>query len=85
MERSKSFAGHYYSTPYSDIRSDFENRSKSYSFNSPDGSGNIDGLGSSSNPELERRKRVAAYNMYAVEGTHHWKIFLVTYESAARA
>ncbi|XP_035539079.1 uncharacterized protein LOC118343933 [Juglans regia] len=72
MERSKSFSGYNTSTPYSDIRSGFEDRSKSYSFNSTpsnSSSGNIDRSASSSgNPELKRRKRVASYNMYAMEG-----------------
>lgn len=63
MEKSKSFAG--YSNAYSEIRVGFEDRSKSYSFNGP--SGNVD-LDDSGNSELKRRKRVAQYNMYSMEG-----------------
>lgn len=58
MEKSKSFAGR--SSSYSEIRFNFEERSKSYSFNGPRS-------GPSRNPELKRRQRVASYNMYAVE------------------
>ncbi|KAF5727682.1 hypothetical protein HS088_TW22G01378 [Tripterygium wilfordii] len=58
MEKSKSFSG--YSTSYSELRMGFEDRSKSYSFNGPNDS--------SGNPELERRRRVASYNMYTMEG-----------------
>lgn len=66
MEKSKSFSGHY-STPYTDVRAAFEDRSKSYSFNGP--TAHIDELGSTSgNPEIKRRKRVATYNMYTMEG-----------------
>ncbi|KAF9681989.1 hypothetical protein SADUNF_Sadunf05G0060600 [Salix dunnii] len=61
MEKSKSFSG------YSEIRVGFEDRSKSYSFNGPAGKVD-DGLESSGNPELKRRKRVAQYNMYTMEG-----------------
>lgn len=64
MEKSKSFNG--YSAPYSEMRLGFEDRSKSYSFNGP--SNAPGGLESSSNPELKRRRRVAGYNMYAMEG-----------------
>ncbi|GLT63953.1 hypothetical protein SLA2020_364770 [Shorea laevis] len=68
MEKSKSFSGYNYSTPYTEIRSAFElDRSKSFSFNGAPG-GNRDALGTSGNPELKRRKRVASYNMYAMEG-----------------
>jgi hypothetical protein len=67
MEKSKSFSG-YYSTPYTDIRSTFElDRSKSFSFNGANGNRDAT-LGASGNPELKRRKRVASYNMYAMEG-----------------
>ncbi|KAJ6774920.1 DOMAIN PROTEIN putative (DUF3511)-RELATED [Salix purpurea] len=61
MEKSKSFSG------YSEIRVGFEDRSQSYSFNGPAG-GVSDELESSGNPELRRRKRVAQYNMYTMEG-----------------
>ncbi|KAI5324188.1 hypothetical protein Pyn_37360 [Prunus yedoensis var. nudiflora] len=68
MEKSKSFSG-YYSTGYTEARFGFEDRSKSYSFNGPVSCSKVDELSSTSgNPELERRKRVASYNMYAVEG-----------------
>ncbi|XP_062097549.1 uncharacterized protein LOC133803496 [Humulus lupulus] len=61
MDRSKSLPSHY-SNLYGDARFDFEDRSKSYNFNGP--SSHVD----DSNPEMKRRKRVAAYNMYATEG-----------------
>uniref|UniRef100_A0A803QZG8 Uncharacterized protein n=1 Tax=Cannabis sativa TaxID=3483 RepID=A0A803QZG8_CANSA len=61
MDRSKSLPSHY-SNLHGDARFDFEERSKSYSFNGDD-----DLATSSSNPEMKRRKRVAAYNMYATE------------------
>ncbi|KAH7520752.1 hypothetical protein FEM48_Zijuj08G0178800 [Ziziphus jujuba var. spinosa] len=64
MERSKSFSGYY--TPYEEARFGFENRSKSYSFNGPSSCSKEDGL-YGTNPELKRRKRVAAYNMYTTE------------------
>ncbi|KAF5745181.1 hypothetical protein HS088_TW07G00763 [Tripterygium wilfordii] len=63
MEKSKSFSGSC--TTYSELRTGFEDRSKSYSFNGP----NDD----SGNPELERRRRVASYNMYTVEGSRAQK------------
>ncbi|GMN33394.1 hypothetical protein TIFTF001_004132 [Ficus carica] len=66
MDRSKSLPGHY-SSLYGDARFGFEDRAKSYSFNGPSGLVE-DELGSSENPEMKRRKRVASYNMYAVEG-----------------
>ncbi|EEF32132.1 conserved hypothetical protein [Ricinus communis] len=65
MEKSKSFSG--YSNPYSEIRLEFEDRSKSYSFNGPT-TGKMDELASSGNPEVKRRRRVAQYNMYTMEG-----------------
>lgn len=56
MERSKTFP--CYSSLHTDqARFDFGDCSKSYSFNGP-----------RDNPEMERRKRVASYNMYAMEG-----------------
>ncbi|GMY20786.1 hypothetical protein FCV25MIE_16027 [Fagus crenata] len=45
-------------------------QSKSYSFNGPRASGNIDGLGTSGIPKLKRRKRLASYNIYTKEGKH---------------
>ncbi|PON52269.1 hypothetical protein TorRG33x02_308860 [Trema orientale] len=67
MERSKSLPGHY-SSLYGDGRFGFEDRSKSYSFNGPSSQAADDEFASSGNPEMKRRKRVAAYNMYAMEG-----------------
>ncbi|GER42968.1 hypothetical protein STAS_19791, partial [Striga asiatica] len=55
MEKKKSFP-YYYSSSYAEARSDFEDRAKSYSFNGP-----------RDDPEVRRRKRVAGYNMYAME------------------
>jgi len=66
MEKSKSFSG--YSNAYSEIRLGFEERSGSYSFNGPAGKVDDVELESSGNPELKRRKRVAQYNMYTMEG-----------------
>ena len=58
-----------YSSLYRDARFGFEDKSKSYSFNGPSGGQVEDELGSAgANPEAQRRKRVASYNMYAVEG-----------------
>ncbi|KAK2656094.1 hypothetical protein Ddye_009146 [Dipteronia dyeriana] len=64
MEKSKSFSG--YSNSNSEVRFGFEGHSKSYSFNGP--SRQSDVLDTSGNPEVQRRKRVAAYNMYTMEG-----------------
>ncbi|KAM7513731.1 hypothetical protein LguiA_003314 [Lonicera macranthoides] len=58
MEKSKSFPD--YSGSYVEARFGFEDRAKSFSFNGP-GDG-------AENPEVKRRKRVASYNMYSVEG-----------------
>ncbi|OAY35972.1 hypothetical protein MANES_12G145200v8 [Manihot esculenta] len=65
MEKSKSFSA--YSNAYSEIRLGFEERSKSYSFNGPT-TGKIDEVAASGDPEMKRRKRVAQYNMYNMEG-----------------
>ncbi|EOX92335.1 Uncharacterized protein TCM_001296 [Theobroma cacao] len=62
MEKSKSFSG------YSEVRRGIEDRTKSYSFNGPVSSSKADVLATSGNPELKRRKRVASYNMYSMEG-----------------
>ena len=64
MEKSKSFPDQYSS--YVKARYAFEDQPKAYSFNGPNSKG--DGFGSSGNPELKRKKRVASYNMYAMEG-----------------
>ena len=66
MEKSRSFPDYPYS--YSDARHGFEVRSNSYSFNGPIGNGKGQQEHDSSNPEMKRRKRVAAYNMYTMEG-----------------
>ncbi|KAG5611876.1 hypothetical protein H5410_023157 [Solanum commersonii] len=55
MEKSKSFP--YHSASYKEARFDFEDRTKSFSFNGPVGG----------NSETKRRKRIASYNMYSVE------------------
>ncbi|KAL5555813.1 hypothetical protein UlMin_038049 [Ulmus minor] len=68
MERSKSMPGYYSSLcGDDDARFGFEDRSKSYSFNGPS-SEVEDDLATSGNPESKRRKRVANYNMYSMEG-----------------
>ncbi|OIT37834.1 hypothetical protein A4A49_55782 [Nicotiana attenuata] len=54
MEKSKSFP--YHSASYTEARFDFEDRTKSYSFNGP-----------GENPEGKRKKRIAGYNMYSME------------------
>ncbi|KAH7861151.1 hypothetical protein Vadar_022211 [Vaccinium darrowii] len=56
-KRSRSFPADSYPCSYSEVRAGFEDRDKSYSFNGP-----------TDNPEVKRRKRVASYNMYSVEG-----------------
>ncbi|KAI4345151.1 hypothetical protein L6164_012305 [Bauhinia variegata] len=67
MDKSKSFPGSAHrSTSYYDIGSDYEDRFKPYSFNSPSGATAQD-ITTCGNPELKRRKRVASYNMYSVE------------------
>ncbi|GAA0170464.1 hypothetical protein Leryth_009428 [Lithospermum erythrorhizon] len=58
MEKTKSFP-YYYSASYAEARFDFEDRAKSFSFNGPS---------SENDPEAKRRKRVASYNKYAMEG-----------------
>lgn len=62
MEKSKSFP-EYSSHTYSEARHKFDEQSKSYSFNGPNSKQETSG-----NPELKRRKRVASYNMYTIEG-----------------
>lgn len=44
----------------------FEDGPRAYTFNGP--SNNGDEFGGSGNPEMKRKKRVASYNMYAMEG-----------------
>ncbi|KAK2970911.1 hypothetical protein RJ640_012525 [Escallonia rubra] len=57
MEKCKSFPDYSYSQIEIEARFGFEDRTKSYSFN-----------GQGDNPEVKRRKRVASYNMYSMEG-----------------
>nr|GMC98799.1 Proline--tRNA ligase [Ipomoea batatas] len=57
MEKSKSFPYHSSSSANLDLEG---GRTKSYSFNGRRPAGEC-------NPEVKRRKRVAAYNMYAME------------------
>ncbi|OAY71259.1 hypothetical protein ACMD2_10273 [Ananas comosus] len=66
MEKSRSFpsAAQYHS--YSYIEGRTAANSSSYSFNGP--SGTQDGFASSADPELKRKRRIAAYNVFAVEG-----------------
>ncbi|KAK9003102.1 hypothetical protein V6N11_060670 [Hibiscus sabdariffa] len=63
MEKSKSFP-HYSSSFSGDF--DFENRSSSYNFNGPCNKSN--GFTASNDPELKRKKRIASYNVFAMEG-----------------
>ncbi|KAG5529269.1 hypothetical protein RHGRI_029834 [Rhododendron griersonianum] len=56
-KRSRSFPADSYPCSYTEARFGFEDREKSYSFNGPN-----------DNPEVKRRKRVASYNMFSVEG-----------------
>ncbi|KAF8411599.1 hypothetical protein HHK36_004156 [Tetracentron sinense] len=64
MEKSRSFPE--YSSSYAGGGFGFDDRTNSYSFNGPSNKG--DGFGSSSNPELKRKKRVASYNVFTTEG-----------------
>ncbi|XXG56178.1 hypothetical protein AAC387_Pa03g3662 [Persea americana] len=61
MEKSRSFPE--YSSSYSGggFRC-MDERSNSYSFNGPTSKG------TSSDPEMKRKKRVASYNLFTVEG-----------------
>ncbi|KAH7671944.1 hypothetical protein IHE45_09G021700 [Dioscorea alata] len=63
MEKSRSFPK--YSSSYSG-RFGYEEHAKSYSFNGP--SGKHEGFASSGDPELKRKRRIASYNMFAMEG-----------------
>ncbi|KAJ7974021.1 DUF3511 domain protein [Quillaja saponaria] len=63
MEKSKSFPE--YSCSYTG-EFDFRDRSNSYNFNGPSQKG--DGFASANDPELKRKKRIAAYNVFTVEG-----------------
>ncbi|KAF3794323.1 hypothetical protein EJ110_NYTH01258 [Nymphaea thermarum] len=61
MEKCRSFP------EYSSFSASFgyENRSNSYSFNGPD---NKDQFSAPGDPEMKRKRRVASYKAYAVEG-----------------
>ncbi|PON96249.1 hypothetical protein TorRG33x02_078380 [Trema orientale] len=63
MEKSRSFPE--YSSAYSG-EFGFRERSNSYNFNGPCQKGS--GFATSSNPELQRKKRIASYNVFTVEG-----------------
>uniref|UniRef100_A0A2P2QL81 Uncharacterized protein n=1 Tax=Rhizophora mucronata TaxID=61149 RepID=A0A2P2QL81_RHIMU len=63
MERCKSFPR--YSSSFS-REFGFQDRSNSYSFNGPSQKGS--GFASSNDPEIKRRRRVAAYNVFTMEG-----------------
>ncbi|OVA01445.1 Protein of unknown function DUF3511 [Macleaya cordata] len=63
MEKSRSFPEYYSS---SNTSGEFEDRPNTYSFNGPSIKG--DGFATSSDPELKRKKRVASYNVFTMEG-----------------
>ncbi|KAF9687056.1 hypothetical protein SADUNF_Sadunf02G0054000 [Salix dunnii] len=63
MEKSKSFP--QYSSSFSG-EFGFEDQSSSYNFNGPCQKGN--GFATSSDPELKRKKRIASYNVFTMEG-----------------
>ncbi|KAK3426178.1 uncharacterized protein LOC104449583 [Eucalyptus grandis] len=63
MEKNKSYPA--YSAAYLG-EFETEERSNSYNFNGPGGKGS--GFAASSDPELKRKKRIAAYNVFAAEG-----------------
>ncbi|VVA39644.1 PREDICTED: Protein of unknown function DUF3511 [Prunus dulcis] len=63
MEKSKSFPE--YTSAYSG-EFGFRERSNSYNFNGPTQKGS--GFATSSDPELQRKKRVASYNVFTMEG-----------------
>ncbi|XP_034676574.1 uncharacterized protein LOC117907222 [Vitis riparia] len=63
MEKSRSFPE--YSSSYAG-EFGFHDRSNSYSFNGPCNKGS--GFATSNDPELKRKKRIASYNVFTVEG-----------------
>ena len=63
MEKSKSLP--QYSSSYSGEYG-FRERSQSYNFNGPSQKG--DGFATSTDPELKRKKRIASYNVFTMEG-----------------
>lgn len=65
MEKNKSFPAYSYSSASWSGESECEDRrSSSYSFNGPKSRG----FTSSSDPEVKRKRRIAAYNGFTVEG-----------------
>lgn len=62
MDKSRSFPE--YSSSYCG-EFEPENRGNAYSFNGPNAKG--EGFTPPSDPELKRRKRIAAYNMFTTE------------------
>ncbi|GMH06661.1 hypothetical protein Nepgr_008501 [Nepenthes gracilis] len=65
MKKSRTFAEN--ASPYVRAQQALEDHPKSYSFNGPSSKG--DNFGASGDPEMKRKKRVASYNMYTMEGT----------------
>ena len=63
MEKSRSFPE--YSSSYAG-EFGFHDRSNSYSFNGPCNKGS--GFATSNDPELKRKKRIASYNVFTMEG-----------------
>ncbi|KAH7525080.1 hypothetical protein FEM48_Zijuj06G0187100 [Ziziphus jujuba var. spinosa] len=63
MEKSKSYPE--YSSAYSGEFGFRDSRSNSYNFNGPYHKGN--GFATSSDPELQRKKRIASYNVFTME------------------
>ncbi|KAJ0989492.1 hypothetical protein J5N97_007848 [Dioscorea zingiberensis] len=71
MEKSRSMPE--YSSSFSGRFGGYEEAGgggggKAYSFNGPSGKSREDGFASSSDPELKRKRRVASYNLFTVEG-----------------
>ncbi|MBA0612673.1 hypothetical protein Godav_013251 [Gossypium davidsonii] len=64
MEKSKSLPQYYSSSLSGEF--EFENRSSSYNFNGPCSKSN--GFAASNDPELKRKKRIASYNVFTMEG-----------------
>ncbi|KAF3968233.1 hypothetical protein CMV_007855 [Castanea mollissima] len=65
MEKSKSLPG--YSSSYSgEYGFREQSSSNSYNFNGPCQQGN--GFATSTDPELKRKKRIASYNVFTMEG-----------------
>ncbi|OIW12562.1 hypothetical protein TanjilG_04726 [Lupinus angustifolius] len=62
MEKNKSFPN--YSCSYSEF--EFREGSNSYNFNGPSEKGS--GFCAENDPEIKRKKRIKAYNVFTVEG-----------------